>query len=180
MAIKRICKYGEKILKKKTKPVDFKKIKIHLPDIIKNMFDTLDAVNGVGLAANQIGMDLRMAIIKIKNKNDEETKFVLINPEMVEKSEVVIEQEGCLSFPGLFARIKRFNKLKAKALNEKGIPVEIAADGLLARAVQHEIDHLDGILFVEKLPLISRIKLKPVLFKLKKQWAKIDESKNNR
>ncbi|HPO96164.1 MAG TPA: peptide deformylase, partial [Elusimicrobiales bacterium] len=89
----------------------------------------------------------------------------------------VFEDEGCLSFPGLFAKIKRYKKVTVRALNEKGLPIEINADGLLAKALQHEIDHLNGITFIDHLPFTSKLKLKPTLLKLKRQWKKIDESK---
>ncbi|MCX5786690.1 MAG: peptide deformylase [Elusimicrobia bacterium] len=177
MAIRRICKYGEKILEKSARKVNFEKAKKDLPGILKDMFETAEAVNGTGLAANQIGLDLRLAIIIIKKDNEEDLKIVLINPELVAKSGSMTEEEGCLSLPGLFARIKRFSRVKARALNEKGLPIEINAEGLLAKAVQHELDHLDGVLFVDRLPFITRMKLKPVLMRLKRRWKKMDETR---
>ena len=120
MAIRRICKYGEKILEKKTRKVSSKEIKKDLPDLLKDMFETLDAVGGVGLAANQIGLDLSLAVIKIKKEEEEALRIVLINPELAEKSGP--EGRRGLSFlPGLFARVKRFSKVKVRALNEKGL-----------------------------------------------------------
>lgn len=177
MAIKRICKYGEKILEKKTRKINFDELKKDLPAILADMFDTMDAVGGIGLAANQIGLDLRLAVIKIKREDEEPLSIVIINPEIVEKSGTLYEEEGCLSFPGLFARIRRAAKVKMRAINEKGMPIEINAEGLFAKAVQHELDHLDGEVFINRLPLMSRLKLKPSLIKLKSQWKKIDESK---
>ncbi len=177
MAIKRICKYGEKILEKKTRKINFDEFKKNLPAILADMFDTMDAVGGIGLAANQIGLDLRLAVIKIKREDGEPLSIVIINPEIVEKSGTLYEEEGCLSFPGLFAKIRRSAKVKMRAINEKGLPIEINAEGLFAKAVQHELDHLDGEVFINRLPLMSRLKLKPSLLKLKSQWKKIDESK---
>jgi peptide deformylase len=177
MAIKRICKYGEKVLEKCTKKLDFEKIKKDLPALLRDMFETLDLVGGVGLAAPQIGLELRLTVIKIRKENEDDLRLVLINPEIVEKSGSMYEEEGCLSFPGLFAKVKRYSKVKARALNEKGLPIEINAEGLFAKAVQHELDHLDGIVFTDRLPFITRMKLKPVLMKLKRQWKKIDETK---
>ncbi len=177
MAIKRICKYGEKILEKKTRKINFDELKKNLPAILVDMFDTMDAVGGIGLAANQIGLDLRLAVIKIKREDEEPLSIVIINPEIVEKSGTLYEEEGCLSFPGLFAKIRRAAKVKMRAINEKGMPIEINAEGLFAKAVQHELDHLDGEVFINRLPLMSRLKLKPALIKLKSQWKKIDESK---
>jgi peptide deformylase len=177
MAIKRICKYGDKILEKKTRKINFDELKKNLPAILADMFDTMDAVGGIGLAANQIGLDLRLAVIKIKREDEEPLSIVIINPEIVEKSGTLYEEEGCLSFPGLFAKIRRAAKVKMRAINEKGMPIEINAEGLFAKAVQHELDHLDGEVFINRLPLMSRLKLKPALIKLKSQWKKIDESK---
>ncbi|HCE98485.1 MAG: peptide deformylase [Elusimicrobia bacterium GWC2_51_8] len=177
MSILRICKYGEKILEKKTRKVDFAKLKSELPSLLADMFETMDAVKGQGLAANQVGLDLRLSVIKIRKENDEDLRIIVINPEIVESSGSLHKEEGCLSFPGLFAKVKRFSKVKVRAYNEKGLPIEINAEGLFARALQHEIDHLDGMLFINRLPFTTRLRLKPVLFRLKKQWKKIDESK---
>lgn len=179
MAIRRICKYGEKVLEKKTKKVNFEELKKSLPALLTDMYDTMDAVGGIGLAANQIGLDLRLAAIKIKREDEEPLSIVIINPEIVERSGSLYEEEGCLSFPGLFARLRRAAKVKVRAINEKGLPIEINAEGLFAKALQHELDHLDGILFITRLPLMSRLKLKPALLKLKARWKKIDESKMN-
>ena len=137
MAIKRITKYGEKILEKKTKKINFEELKKTLPALLADMFDTIDAVGGIGLAANQIGLDLRLAVIKIKREDEEPLSIVIINPEIVEKSGALYEEEGCLSFPGLFAKIRRSAKVKMRAINEKGMPIEINAEGLFAKAVQH-------------------------------------------
>jgi peptide deformylase len=177
MAIRRICKYGEKVLEKKTRKVDFGEIKKSLPSLLTDMFESMDAAGGAGLAANQIGVDLSIAVVKIQREGEEPLSIVIINPELVERSGSLYEEEGCLSFPGLFARVRRAAKVKVRALNEKGLPIEINAEGLFARALQHEMDHLDGIVFISRLPLMSRLKLKPALMKLKAQWKKLDESK---
>ena len=177
MAIRRICKYGEKVLEKKTRKVDYAEVKKDLPALLADMFETMDAVGGAGLAANQIGLDLRLAVIKIQRENEEPLSLVIINPELAEKSGSMYEEEGCLSFPGLFAKVRRAAKVKVRALNEKGLPIEINAEGLFAKALQHEMDHLDGVTFVDRLPLISRLKLKPALLRLRSRWKKIDESK---
>jgi len=177
MAIRRICKYGEKVLEKKTRKVDFDVLRKELPALLADMFETMAAVGGAGLAANQVGLDLRLAVISIKREDESPVDIVIINPEIVEKSGSLYEEEGCLSFPGLFAKVRRASKVKVRALNEKGLPIEINAEGLFAKALQHEIDHLDGLVFISRLPLISRLKLKPALAAFKRQWKKIDESK---
>ena len=178
MAIRRICKYGEKILEKKARAVTMKEIKNDLPGIIRDMFETMDAVGGVGLAANQINLNLRLFVIKIQ-KEDEDLRIVLVNPELAESSGSMREEEGCLSLPGLFARVRRFSRVKVRALNEKGLPIELNAEGMFSKALQHELDHLDGIVFTDRLPFLTRLKLKPTLLKLKRQWKKMDESKLN-
>ncbi len=177
MAIRRICKYGEKVLEKKTRKVNMEEIRKELPSLLADMFETMDAVGGAGLAANQVGLDLRLAVIKILREDEAPLSIVIINPEIVEKSGSMYEEEGCLSFPGLFAKIRRAAKVKVRAINEKGLPIEINAEGLFAKALQHEIDHLDGVVFVDRLPLMSRLKLKPSLMKFRAQWKKIDERK---
>ncbi|HOW89668.1 MAG TPA: peptide deformylase [Elusimicrobiales bacterium] len=176
MAVRRICKYGERILRKKCREVDIKAVKYDLPGILRDMFETLDAVGGVGLAANQIGLDMRLFVIKIR-KGEEDIRLALINPELAEKSGAMKEEEGCLSFPGLFVKVRRFSRVKMRALNEKGQPVELNAEGLFSKALQHELDHLDGIVLTDRLPFLSRLKLRPVLMKMKREWKKMDESR---
>jgi len=178
MAVRRINKYGEPILKKKTKKVDFQSIKNEIPSILKDMYDTMYSVNGIGLAANQMGLDMQLSIINFKDKEkNKDINLVIINPVIVFYDGEVVEEEGCLSFPGLFAKVKRYKDIAVNALNEKGFPIEVKASGLLSRALQHEIDHLNGITFIDRLPFTQRLRLKPTLLKLKKQWKKIDESK---
>lgn len=177
MAIRRICKYGEKILERKTKKVDFAASGRDLPGIIADMFETMDAVGGAGLAANQVGLDMRLAVIKVHREGEQPLSIVVVNPEIVEKSGSMMEEEGCLSFPGLFARVRRAAKVKVRALNEKGLPIEINAEGFFAKALQHELDHLDGVVFTDRLPLLTRLKLKPTLLRMKRIWKKIDETK---
>jgi peptide deformylase len=166
MAVRKIYKYGEEILKRSLKKVDFDGMRKELPVVIKDMFDTLDAYQGAGLAASQVGLDMRLAVIKIPADDDSIISAVLINPVMIEKSGTMFEEEGCLSFPGLFQKVKRFSKIKVHCLNEKGLPVEINASGFFAKAVQHEMDHLDGITFVDRLPLMARLKVKPALARI--------------
>lgn len=177
MAIMRICKYGDKILRKKTAPVDFKKSKNKLKPLLKDMFETMETVGGIGLSANQVGVDMQLAIIRSKEDEDKFKDVIIINPKIVKKYGSSVSEEGCLSLPRLFAKIKRSYEVKVLALNEKGLPIEITAKGLLARAFQHEIDHLNGKLFIDKLPFMTKIKLRSVLRKLKKEWAEIDETK---
>lgn len=169
MGVLRITKHGEKILRKRSEPLDLSSFREKLPRLLKDMWDTMHAAHGVGLAANQIGMNLRVAVIDIKPEGKPQP-LVLINPEIVAHEGEVEEEEGCLSLPGLYAKVKRFRKVKARALNQHGIPIEIAGEGLLARALQHETDHLNGKLFIDHLPLLRRLKVQSLIQKIKKNW----------
>jgi peptide deformylase len=164
-----ITRHGEKILRKKSEAIDLKAHREELAKLVKDMWDTMHAAHGVGLAAPQIGLAMRLAVIDTKPEG-KPRPLVLINPEIVEKEGEVEEEEGCLSIPGLYARVKRYRRVKAKALNQHGIPIEITGEGLLARALQHEIDHLNGKLFIDHLPLFSRLKVQALIRRLKKTW----------
>lgn len=140
-----IVTYPDPILKKKTKEIkDSQDSKIR--KLIFDMLDTLEANNGLGLAAPQVGESVRLCIIRFESKT-----FILINPKIISSSlgkEVM--EEGCLSFPGQFIPIKRSKKVKVVAEDKDGNIIEIKAEGLMARALQHEIDHLDGVLFIDR------------------------------
>jgi len=175
MAIKKIIKYGAPILKQKLKPADFKKLEPLLPEILQDMEDTCMSVSGVGLSANQIGLEHRLAIILIPEKSKEGEpkkfkRFVIINPKIIAEENFILAEEGCLSLPGLFADIERANEVVVEYLNENGVPMQAKARGLLAKAFQHEIDHLDGKIFIER----ADPKLKPAIKKeiklLSKDW----------
>ena len=152
MAILRVTKYGENILRQKLKPVDFKKLEPLLPQLLKDMEETCLAVRGVGLAANQIGLDYRMAVILIPESDEENAplkRYVIINPEIISKRGEKLEEEGCLSLPGLWAEVKRATDVTIKYIDENGQEQVKRARGLLAKAFQHEVDHLDGKLFID-------------------------------
>lgn len=167
--ILRIVKHGEAVLKKKTPPVDFEAVKGELPRILRDMWDTMYDAKGVGLAAPQVGLSLRMSVIDVPVE-EKPDPLVLINPEIVRMDGAVEEEEGCLSVPGLYAKIRRHTKVRIRALDENGEPWERTGTGLLARAFQHELDHLDGKLFLDHLDLAERLKVAPVLRDLKKNW----------
>lgn len=157
MALLQIRKYGDKILKKKTKKV--KKINEEIVKLAHDMAETMRLGQGIGLAANQVGILKRIIVIEADFQNQQ--VLALINPKIVKRSrEKSIDKEGCLSFPDICLDIKRSKKVKVKAKNIKGEKVAIEADGLLARALQHEIDHLNGILFYQRLSPIKRISFK--------------------
>lgn len=166
---RRITKHGEAVLKKKAEAVDLTAFKKELPKLLADMWETMYAVNGVGLAAPQIGLSLRLAVIDVKPEGKSE-RLVLINPEVVSREGEVTEEEGCLSVPGLYARVKRHTKVRVRAFDEHGEMWERTGTGLLARAFEHEVDHLDGKLFLDHLDLVKRLKVAVVLKDLKKDW----------
>lgn len=169
MSVRRITKHGEPVLKKKSMPVDFRALKKDLPGLLDDMWATMRSANGVGLAAPQIGLSLRLAIIDVKPEGKSE-RLVLINPEILEREGTVSEEEGCLSVPGLYAPIKRHRKVRVRALDENGELWERTGTDLLARAFEHEVDHLDGKLFLDHLDLVRRLKVAVVLKTLKQSW----------
>lgn len=117
-----------------------------IKELVFDMLETLEKNNGVGLAAPQIGKSLRLCVIKLNGKT-----YILINPKIKSKSwKKENLEEGCLSFPGKFIPIKRSRKIKVEAQDRNGDKIKIKAEGMLARAMQHEIDHLDGILFISR------------------------------
>lgn len=155
MALLEIKKYPEKILKEKTAPVV--DINSSIQRLIDDMIETMYAAKGVGLAANQVGVSKRLCVIDIPIYRDEKTPLiVLINPEIVERKGSVEVEEGCLSIHEYRAKIKRAEEVLVKGFDRKGKPIEIAGGDLLARALQHEIDHLDGLLFIDRLSPIKR------------------------
>ncbi|HBL16538.1 MAG: peptide deformylase [Elusimicrobia bacterium GWA2_69_24] len=168
--ILRITKHGEPLLKRRTEPVDFSALRHELPDLLQNMWDTMYAANGVGLAAPQIGVPLRISVIDTRPEGKPD-RLVLINPEILLREGKVLNEEGCLSLPGLYAKIARHDTVRVRALDENGQAWERTGHGLLARAFEHEVDHLDGRLFIDHLDLGERLKVASVLKELKKQWA---------
>lgn len=146
--ILKIVKIPDPILEKKTSPV--KEITPEILKLVKDMMDTCKKANGIGLAAPQIGKSLRICIIDLEHMGL--PPFALINPKIVKNSWKKVEmEEGCLSIPGLFGIVKRPAKVTVKATNIEGVDTKFEADGILARVIQHEIDHLDGVLFTSKM-----------------------------
>jgi peptide deformylase len=121
--------------------------------LMDNMADTMVAANGVGLAATQVGVSLRVIVLKVDNQ-----LYQLANPELIRASGEQIGYEGCLSVPGYIGEVARAQRVVVRALNRHGKEVRIKGEELLARALQHEIDHLDGVLFVDKLTSIDTLK----------------------
>jgi peptide deformylase len=152
MAVKKIVQYGDKVLKKVSKKVD--KIDNEIIDIIKDMKDTLYSTTGIGLAAPQIGISKRIILIDLR---ENEEPIILINPEIVDKIGKEISIEGCLSYEGYEGELIRPKKVTVKGLNVKGEEVQYIAEELLCRAFCHEIDHLDGIMYVDRAEKVYKL-----------------------
>jgi peptide deformylase len=171
-----IVKYGTPVLRQRGAAIE--KITSETKRLIADMFETMKASNGVGLAAQQVGHALRLTVIDVREAKDrpstlelkgkpadvaEIMPLVLINPEITPVGNPVTGGEGCLSFPEIFGEISRPEFVDVKALNEKGKPIEFRAGGLLARAVQHEVDHLNGILFIDRMDRKTKDELRDEL-----------------
>ena len=163
MAILEIKEYGESILREKSLPVE--EITPEILNLIKDMAETMYTASGVGLAASQVGVPKRIILVD----GEEDGLIVLINPMIIKSEGEVAAEEGCLSVPDIYSQVKRSSKVTIKALSENGDPIEITNEGLIARALQHEIDHLDGILFIDR---IGRMERQILLNKLKKNKYK--------
>ncbi|MFH1283422.1 MAG: peptide deformylase [bacterium] len=169
MAIRKIRKFGDNVLKQKTKKVG--NIDEQIQELVKDLFHTMYNAPGVGLAANQIGVPLQVAVIDVMPEGRSKP-MVFINPVIKEKYGNICEEEGCLSVPGIFAKVKRSAKVKIWALDENGREFTITLDGISARAIEHEIDHLNGVVFVDRLTPLKKIKARLMIRKLKRhgQW----------
>jgi peptide deformylase len=170
--IYRVCKYGEPVLETPGQPVtEFDTPELR--QLVADMFETMYANKGVGLAAPQIGLSKRLTVIDCSAGEDESQKLVLINPEILSKEGSQVGEEGCLSIPGFREEVKRAKVAVVRAQNEKGEWVEHRGEDLLARAFQHEIDHLNGILFLSHLSMLKRDLIRRKIRKLAKagEWA---------
>ena len=163
MSIRKILHYGEPSLREVSKEVH--KVSKKVTDLVQDLLDTMYAKNGVGLAAPQIGENVRIFVIDVATGNEPLNPIVFINPKIIKKSGAIKSNEGCLSFPEAYTDVKRYKNVMVKSLNEHGKPfVMEAKDGtLLARAIQHENDHLDGILFIDH--CINRFETESILQK---------------
>lgn len=161
MAVRPVRIYGDPVLRRKAQPVAV--FDDALRALVEDLRDTMAAYEGVGLAANQIGVTQRVFVIDVKGENEQRIRIAAVNPEITSRSGSDAEEEGCLSIPGVWAEVTRPERVTLKAHDEHGQPIEVRADGMLARAIQHELDHLDGVLFVDKLSMLKRQFLKRTL-----------------
>lgn len=141
--------YGDPVFRQKTKPVE--EINQEILQLIADMKKTMLEKEGLGLAANQIGVPLSVIAVNPKGAGVDQEPFVVINPELVKSSGEIEREEGCLSVPGINEVVARPAKVTVRGINEEGKPIEINAEGLLARVFMHELDHINGVFFVNHL-----------------------------
>ncbi|WP_213807236.1 peptide deformylase [Granulicella sp. dw_53] len=161
--IHEVVKWPEPVLAKVGAPVTVFDDK--LKQLVEEMFDSMYAAQGIGLAAPQISLSQRLCVIDVSFKKNPKEKIILINPEIIESRGRQVEEEGCLSLPEIREKVTRAEWVKVRAQDENGEWFEMEGEELLARAIQHEIDHLDGVLFIDRL---SRLKRDLVIRKMKK------------
>jgi peptide deformylase len=169
-----VLKYGHPVLRQKGARIESITAEIH--ELIADMQDTMYAAKGVGLAAQQVGRALQLAVIDVSGVKDRPSTLklhglpaevedympiVLINPQVKPIGELIAGAEGCLSFPEIYGEVIRPESVDVTALNEKGKKMQFECGGLLARAIQHEVDHLNGILFIDRMSLEKKQELKP-------------------
>ncbi len=147
--VRTILTYPDPFLSTKAAPVA--RMDDNVRKLIDDMFETMYAATGVGLAAPQVGVGRRVIVVDVSPVEKETPPMALVNPEIVSRRGMVEATEGCLSVPGVEGVVARPESITVKGLNELGDPVKFDAEGLLARALQHEIDHLDGVLFIDRL-----------------------------
>jgi peptide deformylase len=154
MAIRSILHYPDPRLRQKAAPVTAVTPEIH--KLIDDMAETMYAAPGVGLAATQIGEPHRIFLVDIAGEDEPSKLHVFINPEIVKTEGEQCGPEGCLSFPGITEEVKRASKVTVRALDREGHPFELSAEGLLAVAVQHENDHLEGVLMIDRMGMLKK------------------------
>ena len=163
MALLDILQHPDPRLRQKAKPVT--QFDEALQKLIDDLFETMYAAPGVGLAATQVGIPLRLAVMDCAEDKGKPQPVVLINPEIHDPADRQDMDEGCLSVAGYSDKVQRYNRLRMTALDRHGQPYELQAEGLLAQAIQHEIDHLDGKLYIDYLSSLKRERLKKKLEK---------------
>ncbi|MFH1823948.1 MAG: peptide deformylase [Candidatus Firestonebacteria bacterium] len=170
MSILEMRTYGDPFLRKKTIPLE--RINSQVKEIVHSMIETMRISKGVGLAANQVGFLEKICVIDTSKGEKKEDLLVLVNPEIINKSGKIKLEEGCLSFPEITEEIERASKVKIKALNLEGKEIQVIGENLLARVLQHEIDHLNGVLFIDYLHFVRKLAIQKKLNELKKLYER--------
>jgi len=145
-----ILVYPDPFLARKAAPVTA--VDDRVRTLIRDMFETMYAAEGVGLAAPQVGVGKRVIVVDVTPVDETIAPMALVNPEIVDRKGSVLGEEGCLSVPGVQGEVPRAETVVVRGLDEQGNPVHLQAEGILSRALQHEIDHLDGVLFIDRIP----------------------------
>jgi peptide deformylase len=146
--------YGDPVLRERAREVGG--VDETLRQLVAELRETMQAYGGVGLAANQVGVPQRVIVVDVPIDEDERAAYALVNPVIRKRSGTQTAEEGCLSIPGIWEDVTRAGRIVVSALDEEGRPLELDAEGYLARAIQHEIDHLEGVLFVDRLSMLKR------------------------
>lgn len=157
MALLTILHHPDPRLRQKAKPVE--RFDAHFQRLVDDMFETMYAAPGVGLAATQVGVGLRVAVMDCSREEGKREPIVMANPQILEATDPEDVDEGCLSVPGVSDTLKRHHRVRARALDRNGQAFEIEAEGLLAQCIQHELDHLDGKLYIDRLSSLKRERL---------------------
>ena len=167
----KVLEIPDPILREKAKPVE--KVDTRIQTLLNDMLETMYASNGVGLAANQVGLLERIVVIDCAREGEEPDPLQMVNPKIIQHSEEILcRNEGCLSVPREYADVNRFSVVTVEYLDKNGEKKTRTADGLLGMAIQHELDHLDGILFIDYLSKLKRDKLLKHLEKRRRKAAK--------
>jgi peptide deformylase len=164
----RIVKYPHPALRHESKPL--RRVDAELKKTVREMFDLMYEQSGIGLAANQVDLPYRFFILNVEGDPQKGQEFVFLNPVISKRSGSAEAGEGCLSFPEIFAPVRRSAKVVVSAYNLAGEEVTYQLNGLLARAVQHEIDHLDGTVFIDRLTPTGLLSVKQAVFDLERQF----------
>lgn len=167
MALLTILHHPDPRLRRKAEPVT--RFDAELAKLIEDLFETMYAAPGVGLAATQVGVPLRIAVMDCSETRDQ--RVVMANPQILTREDLQPMEEGCLSVPEVRDTVKRHNRLRLRAQDAAGRPYELDAEGLLAQCIQHEVDHLDGKLFVDYLSALKRERIRKKLSKLQREGA---------
>jgi peptide deformylase len=167
MAVLEILKYPHPLLKRPSEKVD--RINEETRKLIQDMIETMYHSNGIGLAACQIGIPRRIIVLDVSPIDPQQNLFAMINPEVISEEGEIDHEEGCLSVPDCFEKVKRRERIRIKGISADGKEIEVFGEGILAFALQHEIDHLNGVLILDR---VSRLKRDIYRSKLKKEKRK--------
>lgn len=170
MAVLEILKYPHPLLKKRCEKVD--RIDGEVKKLIRDMTETMYQANGIGLAACQVGVSRRVIVVDVSPIDPEKEFFAMVNPEVISEEGEIEHEEGCLSVPDCLEKLKRKEKVLVRGFSPVGKKIEISAEGILAIAIQHEIDHVNGVLILDR---ISRLKREIYRNKLKKERRKKED-----